>query len=199
MDGVRIVGHAGSAIGQFAELLTVPERDFAVVSLSNAGPDGIPCNQAIVRWALRTYLGVTDRDPEPLPYDEAQAQAVVGSYENDAMTLTIATHRAGLMLEAALKPEVRAALDTDPGPDPAPCDLGLLPGAGTSTSSPAASSRGIAASSPATRAARSWESTSLADCSTGFRRTPSDARSVEKEVDCEKGLGASTRVAAPGS
>lgn len=128
VDGVRIIGHAGSAIGQFAELVTVPERDFAVVSLTNASPAGILCNQAIVRWALRTYIGVTDRDPEPLPYDKAQAQAVVGTYGNDAMTLTISTHGAGLMLEAALKPEVRSALDTDPGPDPAPCDLGLLTG-----------------------------------------------------------------------
>ena len=42
VDGVRTVGHGGSANGQFAELLIVPERDFAVVSLSNAGPDGIP-------------------------------------------------------------------------------------------------------------------------------------------------------------
>ena len=40
VDGVRTVGHGGSANGQFAELLIVPERDFAVVALSNAGPDG---------------------------------------------------------------------------------------------------------------------------------------------------------------
>jgi hypothetical protein len=40
VDGVGTVGHGGSANGQFAELLTVPERDFAVVALSNAGPDG---------------------------------------------------------------------------------------------------------------------------------------------------------------
>ena len=130
VDGVRTVGHAGSAIGQFAELLTVPERGFAVVALSNAGPDGIPFNQAVVRWALETYLGVTDRDPEPLPYDEARAREVVGSYENDAMTLTIATDGAGLTLDARLKPEVRAALDTDPGPDYPPADIGLLPGDG---------------------------------------------------------------------
>jgi CubicO group peptidase (beta-lactamase class C family) len=130
VDGVRTVGHGGSAIGQFAELLTVPERDFAVVALSNAGPDGIPCNQAVVRWALQHYLGVTDRDPEPLPYDEARARAVVGSYANDAMTLTIATDGAGLTLEGRLKPEVRAALDTDPGPDYPPAAIGLLPGAG---------------------------------------------------------------------
>ena len=66
VDGVRTVGHAGSANGQFAELLTVPERAFAVVALSNAGPNGIPFNQAVVRWALAHYLGVIDRDPEPL-------------------------------------------------------------------------------------------------------------------------------------
>ena len=127
VDGVRTVGHGGSAIGQFAELLTVPERDFAVIALSNAGPGGIPCNQAVVRWTLQTYLGLTDQDPEPLPYDEAQARAFVGSYENDAMTLTIGTDEARLTLEVLLKPEVRAALDTDPGPDHAPFDFGLLP------------------------------------------------------------------------
>jgi Beta-lactamase len=42
VDGVRTVGHGGSANGQVAELLTVPERDFVVVSLSIAGPDGSP-------------------------------------------------------------------------------------------------------------------------------------------------------------
>jgi CubicO group peptidase (beta-lactamase class C family) len=79
VDGVRTVGHGGSANGQFGELLIVPGRDFAVVSLSNAGPDGIPCNQAVVRWALQTYLGVVDRDPQPQPYDEARARQVVGT------------------------------------------------------------------------------------------------------------------------
>jgi hypothetical protein len=42
VDGVRAIGHGGSANGQFAELLIMPERNFAVVALSNAGPDGIP-------------------------------------------------------------------------------------------------------------------------------------------------------------
>ena len=96
VGGVRTVGHGGSAIGQFAELLTVPERGFAVVALANAGPDGTLCNQAVVRWALQHYLGVTDRDPQPLPYDAARAREVVGRYANDAMTLTIDTEGAGL-------------------------------------------------------------------------------------------------------
>jgi hypothetical protein len=128
VDGVRTVGHAGSAIGQFAEFLTVPERDFAVVALSNAGPDGIPFNRAVVHWALENYLGVSEPNLEPLPYDEQRARKIIGNYENDAMTLAIATDGAGLTLEARLKPEVRAALDTDPGPDYPPAGIGLLPG-----------------------------------------------------------------------
>jgi CubicO group peptidase (beta-lactamase class C family) len=128
VDGVATVGHGGSANGQFAELLTVPERDFAVVALSNAGPDGTNCNQAVVRWALQAYLGVTDRDPQPLPYDEARARELVGRYETDAMVATIGSDGARLRLEVRIKPEIRAAADKELPPDIEPSDLGLLPG-----------------------------------------------------------------------
>jgi CubicO group peptidase (beta-lactamase class C family) len=130
VDGVRTVGHGGSANGQFAELLTVPERNFAVVSLSNAGPNGIRFNQAVVRWALQTYLGVVDRDPEPLPYDPARAAEIVGRYDIDAMTLVIAANDAGLTLEVGIKPEVRAASNSEMPPDYPPAAIGLLPGDG---------------------------------------------------------------------
>jgi CubicO group peptidase (beta-lactamase class C family) len=131
VDGVRTAGHGGSANGQFADLLLVPERGFAVVTLCNQGPDGIPFNQAVIRWALRNYLGITDRDPEPLPFDEARAREVAGSYENEAMTFTIAIAEAGqrtdLRMEVRIKPEIRAAADKEPPPDPAPFEVGLLP------------------------------------------------------------------------
>ncbi|RKR91513.1 CubicO group peptidase (beta-lactamase class C family) [Micromonospora pisi] len=130
VDGVRTAGHGGSSDGQFAELLTVPERDFAIVSLANAGPDGIPFNQAVLRWALEHYLGVIDQDPEPIPYVEARAAEIAGSYENDAMTLIIATDGAGLTLEVGIKPEIRAALQTEAPPDYPPAAMGLLAGDG---------------------------------------------------------------------
>ena len=38
---------------------------------------------------------MTDRDPEPLPDDQARAREVVGSYENDVMTVTIGTDGQG--------------------------------------------------------------------------------------------------------
>ena len=34
VDGVRTLGHTGSANGRFVELLLVPERNFAVVFVS---------------------------------------------------------------------------------------------------------------------------------------------------------------------
>ncbi len=67
--------------GTCASASTVPGP---VVSLSNAGPDGIRFNQAVVGRALQTYLGVSDRDPQPLRYDLARAQEVAGHYDNDA-------------------------------------------------------------------------------------------------------------------
>jgi CubicO group peptidase (beta-lactamase class C family) len=130
VGGVGTVGHGGSANGQFAELLLVPERGFAVVALSNAGPDGTQCNQAVVRWALEAYLGVADRDPEPLPYDPARAAEVVGNYANEVMTATIGTDGAGLWLEVLMRPEIRAAADKELPPDYPPADFGLLPGDG---------------------------------------------------------------------
>ena len=119
----------------------MPERGFAVAVLCNEGPDGIPFNQAVIRWALREYLGLADRDPEPLPFDEARARDVAGRYENEVMTFTVGIaedgiardsiagdrQRTGLRMEVRIKPEIRAAADKEPPPDPAPFDVGLLP------------------------------------------------------------------------
>lgn len=128
VDGARTIGHGGAANGQFAELLIVPERNFAVVSLSNAGPDGITFNQSVVRWALENYPGLMERDPEPIAFDAARAHVIVGKYENDVMTLTIDPVGAGLRLEVLMKPEIRAAADKELPPDHAPFEFGLLPG-----------------------------------------------------------------------
>jgi CubicO group peptidase (beta-lactamase class C family) len=129
VGGVRTVGHGGSANGQFADLLIVPERDFAVVVLSNEGPDGgLAVNRAVVDWALEHYLGVADRDPVPLPFDAAQARQVVGAYANELMTLTIAADNGELTIACAIKPEIRATTDTELPPDLPPAGLGLLPG-----------------------------------------------------------------------
>jgi CubicO group peptidase (beta-lactamase class C family) len=126
--GVRTVGHGGSANGQFAELLLVPERNFAVVSLSNASPGGIPFNQAVLSFVLEHSLGLVDRDPETLPFDAARAKEIAGTYANAMMTCTVDAVGATLRLTLRIKPEIRAASEKAPPPDPAPAEFGLLPG-----------------------------------------------------------------------
>lgn len=128
VDGVRTIGHGGSANGQFAELLIVPERNFAVVSLSNSNPNGIPFNRAVVRWALKNCLGLVDSDPEPMPFDATRAREIVGSYANDFMTLTIEADGAGMKVDIHIRPEIHAGAKTELPPDPEPADMGLLPG-----------------------------------------------------------------------
>jgi CubicO group peptidase (beta-lactamase class C family) len=129
-DGLHGIGHGGSGNGQFAELLIVPERDFAVVSLANLGPDGHPFNQSVVRWALDHCLGVTEKPAQPLPYDGARARQVVGRYEIDAMDLDIAVDGARLTLGVGIKPAIREASDEEMPPDHPAAAIGFLPGDG---------------------------------------------------------------------
>jgi hypothetical protein len=84
----------------------------------------------VVRWALEHYLGVAERDPEPLPYDAEHAGEIAGHYENEFMTLIIDTDGAALTVECRIKPEIRAAAEAELPPDLPPARLGLLPGSG---------------------------------------------------------------------
>ncbi|MFD5327315.1 serine hydrolase domain-containing protein [Streptomyces sp. NPDC127092] len=129
VDGVRTIGHGGSGNGQYAELHLAPEHDFAVVTLANS-EEGYLFNQAVVRAAFAHFLGLVEKDPEPVPYDETRAREVAGRYEIDAMNLDIATDGQRLTLAVEIKPEIRQASDADMPPDIAPAAMGFLPGDG---------------------------------------------------------------------
>ena len=153
----------------------MPEHHFAVVSLANAGPDGLAFNQAVVRWALRTYLGVTDRDPEPLAYDKARTRDILGSYANDVMTVTVSADNGRLWLATLMRPEIRAGAEKDLPPDHTPFDVGLLPGDGDEYVITVTLSRDSAASSPERPAGRWWASISAGACSVAWGRTAGSA------------------------
>ncbi|WBP84551.1 serine hydrolase domain-containing protein [Kitasatospora cathayae] len=127
VNGVRTIGHGGSGNGQFADLVIVPERNFAVVALA-AGPDGYVLTQAVTRWALEHCLGLAERDPEPIAHDEQRAREVAGRYESDVMNLDILTDGTRLTLAVGIKPEIRAASDVDMPADYPAATMGFLPG-----------------------------------------------------------------------
>ena len=139
-------------VGQRAVRRAAPRaamRSSQSVALGTQGPDGSPFNQEVVRWALRNYLGITERDPEPLPFDEARAREVAGSYQNEVMTFTIGIARGGLMLQ--VRSSRRSRRRRTRSRRRAPRRRRRPAARATSTSSPTASTRASAASSAAPR------------------------------------------------
>lgn len=131
--GVRIVGHGGTTNGQHSEFLMVPERGFALVSMTNCGPNGPEFNTELVKWALSTYLDVADVDPEPLLLSDDALQQYVGRFETIAAECQISARAGRLEAKVEIKPETRAALSEageEVGEEQPPFVLAMLPGDG---------------------------------------------------------------------
>lgn len=134
VDGVRLVGHGGTTNGQYSEFTMVPERRFAIISMTNCGPNGSELNNKLEKWALEHYLGIVDAEPEQLSLgDEAIAQ-YAGRYETIAATVEIVAAEQGrLAAKVEIKPEMREVLreaGEDPDQEQPLFPLALLAGEG---------------------------------------------------------------------
>ena len=124
---VSAFGHAGSANGQFAEILIVPEKDFAVVTVANSGPDnGLAFNREVVQAGLESVAGVTERKVRVARYRRRLADEYAGVYENEIMRAVIANTGKELTAEFAIKPEIRANATTELPPDMPAAPIALL-------------------------------------------------------------------------
>jgi CubicO group peptidase (beta-lactamase class C family) len=126
IDGAATFGHGGSGHGQFADFLVVPEHDFAIAVTTNAEPGGTPCNLAVIRWALEHYLGLIDRDSEPVAFDKTRAAEIVGDYEVDMMIVSVVDEGDHLTLAARIRPELRAASTEAIPADCEPARMGFI-------------------------------------------------------------------------
>ncbi|HKD99202.1 MAG TPA: serine hydrolase domain-containing protein [Micromonosporaceae bacterium] len=128
-DGVKIVAHGGTTIGQHSEFVMAPERDFAVISMTNCGPNGPRFNDEVVRWALEHYAGIVERDPEPVSLPDEALAAYVGRYETIAVTCDITSGDGRLTVTIKVKPEMAEVLreaGEDPDEPQPPIPLALL-------------------------------------------------------------------------
>jgi CubicO group peptidase (beta-lactamase class C family) len=142
VDGTRIVGHGGTTHGQYSDFFLVPDRGFAFTSMTNCGPNGPELNDAVAKWALKHFLDVDDRDPEPvLLGDDALAQ-YVGRYETIAAFIDITAEAGRLSATVQIREEMRAALGEDVGEQP-PVPLALLAGPGDRYVVPEGGGRGM--------------------------------------------------------
>ena len=117
VEGLGLVEHGGDGSGQHSAFAMAPERDFAITVLTNCGPNGQELRGQLVRWALEAYLGVVERDPEPLELGEDELAAYTGSFETLAAVLHISVEGDGLLAVAELKPEA-IAQEVEAGEEP---------------------------------------------------------------------------------
>ena len=110
VDGVITVKHGGTTNGQHSAFLMVPDRNFAIVSLTNCGPNGPQLNDALVKWALEEYLGVKEEEPQLASLDDAALEEYEGTYDTIAVTVTLTPKNGRLLASLDLKPEARAQL-----------------------------------------------------------------------------------------
>jgi CubicO group peptidase (beta-lactamase class C family) len=78
-DGAQIVSHLGGSTGQLSDFTLVPERDFAVMVLSNANAGAVLVVEA-TDWALERFLGLPRPAMTPISLSPAQRAAYTGGY-----------------------------------------------------------------------------------------------------------------------
>jgi CubicO group peptidase (beta-lactamase class C family) len=148
VDGVRLVGHGGTTNGQLSAFMMVPDRDFAVAVLTNCAPNGSQLHDELTKFALESYVGVVDSEPDPVEMRAEELIPYTGRFETIAATCIISAEGSGLVVKVEPKPEMLAVLreagEENPEEQP-PIPLGLLPGDGDRyivTGGPAKSMKG---------------------------------------------------------
>jgi CubicO group peptidase (beta-lactamase class C family) len=127
IGGTKIVAHGGSMNGQYAGFTMVPSHRFAIVSLTNAEPNGPLFNRRIRDWALESFLGLVATDPEPAPRETDDLAAYAGRYVNSSALIDVAVERDHLSLTVTPTPELIAQLGDDADYVEPPVPLRMLP------------------------------------------------------------------------
>ena len=82
LEGVIFAEHGGGTNGQQSFFSIAPEAGFALAIVTNHAPGGSQLIRAVSRVALQLYLGVEERDPEPLELALDQLAEYAGLYTN---------------------------------------------------------------------------------------------------------------------
>jgi CubicO group peptidase (beta-lactamase class C family) len=132
VGGVRLVGHGGTTIGQYSEFLMSPENNFALISMTNCGPNGSQFNRRLQRVILETVLGIVSEDLEAVSLGDAALAEYTGTYETVAVWAHITAEDGKLVLNVEMKPETarRMREEGEEIPEQPPIPMGLLEGDG---------------------------------------------------------------------
>ena len=114
--GVRRVGHGGATVGQQAILTMVPDRQFAVVVLTNSS-SGSRLHRDVTRAVIKAFLGIDDRDPQPTAAQPAVAE-YTARFSRPFADVVVSAENGALHVQSIAKrgfPNARAPVPP-PGP-----------------------------------------------------------------------------------
>jgi CubicO group peptidase (beta-lactamase class C family) len=97
LAGVKLIEHGGSTNGYQAQLIAVPDKQFAIAVLTN-GSRGTAVHGAITKWALREYCDLATPLPETISLTDAQLARLAGTYDNPFGKASVTIHDGGLRL-----------------------------------------------------------------------------------------------------
>jgi len=125
--GSKVVRHGGSTIGQYSGFVMLPEHRFAIISFTNAEPNGPLFNRRIRDWAFEAYLGLVAEAPMPEPRSADVLAAYAGQFRTAGSIIDVAAD--GDHLAATFRPtlEFIEALGPDTDHVEPPVPMRMLP------------------------------------------------------------------------
>ncbi len=123
LDGTTLIGHSGGTNGQIALLRIVPDRQFAVVVLTNSD-DGEVMTYPIAATAIKHFLGLDVPRAIPIASPAEHLAPYVGRYDSAAAIREITLKDGELILATTYKGHFPTP-DSPPSPPPPPVRLAL--------------------------------------------------------------------------
>jgi CubicO group peptidase (beta-lactamase class C family) len=123
LNGARLVRHGGGTKGQCTQLAFVPERQFALAVFTNAD-GGELLNIAVLRLALKEYLGLDLPRPEAIEASEEELVVYAGRYSRPFADLELGMLGGRLVGQMTVKAGFPSR-EVPPPPPPPPTAFAL--------------------------------------------------------------------------
>ena len=120
-SGVKIILHGGGTNGQISGFWFIPEKDFALVLLTNSSETR---ENHILDKALQIYFDISIPEPEIIALDSAALESFTGKYENIEVIIQLTLKENELWMEFEHKGGFPTP-DSPPLPVPPPVRIGF--------------------------------------------------------------------------
>lgn len=120
VDGIRVVAHGGTTVGQLSTFTMVPSKELAVTTLTNS-TSGRSLNRAVVARVLEKYAGITRTPPARIKVAPGELRVYQGRYVDGFKEIALDLEPSAGSLRVTM-----TALQDDDGESAPPLRLALF-------------------------------------------------------------------------